>query len=461
MPHYPRRAVLGAALAAAAAPALGQPRSAGAPARPPSILFILADDLGWGDLGAYGRDDLRTPNIDRLAREGMRFTQAYAASSVCSPTRVALATGQWPGRHRAGLDEPLGRDPSMGLPPTTPALPRLLAQAGWRTGLIGKWHLGVMPPFSPLAHGYQSFWGIKSGGVGYFTHRNMLPHMDMADLWDGDTPVEATGYLTTLLAERAETWLAQTGADPRPFLLSLHFTAPHWPWETEADADKAAQIKSIFHAEGGSIATYRAMVEALDAAVGRAAAALERAGRANDTIVVFTSDNGGERFSKSWPLTGMKGELLEGGIRVPLIVRWPGRVRAGSESPAVVSTIDWLPTFAEIAGVALPARPDGVSFLPALDGRPLPERPLFWRHNAHGQGAVRMGRWKWLRLAEREFLFDVEADPQERANRAEAEPTTASDLRARWEAWAATLLPYPPGIWSVDVKRPGNLADRY
>jgi arylsulfatase A-like enzyme len=458
-----RRVLLGAAATLSLAPAVVR-----ASERRPNFLFIMADDMGWADIGCYGRDDVSTPAVDALAREGMKFEHAYSNSPICSPTRVGLITGQYQYRFRLGLDEPLA-DRNVGLEPGTPTLPLQLKKAGYQTTLIGKWHLGTQDRHSPLRHGYDRFWGIRGGGVDYFTHdirRNASGDEAteaIRDLWDDDVQVEATGYLTDLLGDRAARELVRMSRDPRPFLLSLHFTAPHWPWEGPGDEELARKLKNALHFDGGNIATYRSMIEALDRAVARVLAALQASGRAEDTIVVFTSDNGGERFAKTWPFNGMKGEVLEGGIRTPLIVRWPGRVPRGAVSQQVTISMDWVPTFLEAAGVPESERAptDGMSLMPALLDSRVVERDLYWRFKANDQAAARSGRWKYLRINGSEYLFDIVADPQERGNLREHHPKRFDSLKANWEGWNASMLPYPESSPSWDNKARRTLVDRY
>ena len=192
--------------------------------RRPNIVFIMADDLGWADLSCYGREDYATPAIDALAEHGVRFTHAYANSAVCTATRVALMTGRYQYRLPIGLEEPL-QDRAIGLPPVHPTLPSLLRDAGYRTALVGKWHLGALPHYCPLKSGYDSFWGIRGGGVDYFSHELN----GVGDLWDGATNIDRMGYLTDLLGDRAVAMLEELAAAPQPFFLNLNFTAPHWP----------------------------------------------------------------------------------------------------------------------------------------------------------------------------------------------------------------------------------------
>src|ERR1700723_3427376 len=293
-------------------------------ARPPNIVFIMADDLGYADVSCYGRPDISTPNIDNLAAKGVRFLQAYANSAVCSATRTALITGRYQYRLAIGLEEPLaGRD--VGLPPDHPTLPSLLRKAGYNTTLVGKWHLSVLPKFGPLQSGYDHFYGFRGGAVDYYTHANQRD-----DLWDDDVRVHQMGYLTDMLGSRAVDVVNENGKSGRPFLLSLHFNAPHWPWEAPGDHAVSDRLVGgrLRHFDGGTQRTYARMVQAMDLQIGRVLQALDTHGMADNTIVIFTSDNGGERFSDTWPFTGIKTELLEGGLRVPSLVCWPERIKA-------------------------------------------------------------------------------------------------------------------------------------
>ncbi|MBS1239558.1 MAG: sulfatase [Proteobacteria bacterium] len=416
-------------------------------AKQPNILFIMADDLGYTDISCYGRRDYETPVLDRLAAEGTRFTHAYANSAVCTATRVAWMTGRYQYRLPLGLEEPL-QNRNLGLPPEHPTVPSLLRDAGYATSLVGKWHLGNLPAYCPLKSGFDEFWGIRGGGVDYFTHEYNGRH----DLWDGTANVAEAGYLTDLLADRAVSTLERRKADQRPFFLALTFTAPHWPWEGPDDEAESRRLaatgnpRAIFHWDGGTMETYAAMMRSLDGNVGRVLAALDRLDMADDTIVIFTSDNGGERFSDIFPFTGRKTELLEGGIRVPTIVRWPGVAAPGTVSDVPVMTMDWLPTFLAAAGSAPdPAYPaDGIDIRAAVEGGPLPDRQLFWRFKNLGQRAVRHSQWKYLEIAGNAFLFDVIADPMERGNLKDRFPKVFAALAASWEEWNATMLPIDP-----------------
>ena len=449
-PDTKRRAVIKGLPALAFAP---QALLAADGQQKPNIVFILADDLGYADLGVYGNTDFATPNLDRLAAQGVRFTQAYANSAVCSATRFGLITGRYQYRLRGGLEEPIaGASKTIGLPPQHPTLPSLLKKVGYRTALFGKWHLGYLPVFGPLKSGYDVFFGNYGGAIDYFTHKPGVGPDVPEDLYEGEVPVHKVGYYTDLIAEHAVDYIDQQDRKEnsgQPFFLSLHFTAPHWPWEGPGDEAVSRDIGNIFHYDGGNLATYGKMVTALDAAVGRVLDALQNKGLADNTIVIFTSDNGGERFSKTWPFSGQKTELLEGGIRVPAIVRWPRRLGAGKVTEQVAISMDWLPTLLAAAGTAPdPAYPpDGQDLLPVLTGQRAPgERTLFWRYKANAQRAVRSGNWKYLRINGNEFLFDVTVDQRERANLAQRHPDVFARLKGEWEKWNAGMLAITPDV---------------
>jgi arylsulfatase A-like enzyme len=417
---------------------------------PTNFIFILADDLGYADLGCYGGRAPVSPNIDRMAAQGLRFTRGYANSAVCSPTRFALATGRYQYRLRGAAEEPIGSamrgDKVMGLPPSHPTIASRLKDVGYRTALIGKWHLGFPPHFSPQASGYDEHFGPLSGGVDYHTHQDSF---GVHDLFENGIEVERDGYLTDLLSTRAAEFVTRCGKDKTPFLLSLHYTAPHWPWETREDgelAKKFGKAYPIYHLDGGNIHVYRRMIHHMDEGIGRVLAALDDQGLADDTIVVFTSDNGGERFSDSWPLVGGKMDLMEGGIRVPYVVRWPARTPAGTTTDQLAITMDWVPTFFEAAGTkAHPDYPsDGVCLVKQLtQPDAVVDRPLFWRMKHHEQRAMRVDRWKYLKVDEHEYLFDVVTDERERANLAKRHPDRLNEMRAAWQQWDATMPPIP------------------
>ncbi|RYY96284.1 MAG: twin-arginine translocation pathway signal protein, partial [Comamonadaceae bacterium] len=356
-------------------------------------------------------------------------------------------------RLRAAAEEPINSrargSTTLGLPTDHPTVASLLQQAGYRTALVGKWHLGYPPTFGPLRSGYDEFFGPMSGGVDYFSH---CSSNGQHDLWFGEEERHEEGYLTDLLSTRAVDFIdrmaaANVAEGSKPFFLSLHYTAPHWPWETRDDADVAPEVaKNLFHLHGGNIHTYRRMIHHMDEGIGWVMDALRKHGMDRDTLVVFTSDNGGERFSDNWPLVGGKMDLTEGRIRVPWIAHWPAAIAAGQVSTQHCMTMDWSATVLDAGGAEADAGYplDGVSLLPLLrDGAPAFARPMHWRMKHRGQRALRDGDWKYLRVDGHDYLFDIPADERERANLAGREPERLAALRDAWETWNATMPAIP------------------
>ncbi|MBZ9646846.1 sulfatase-like hydrolase/transferase [Sphingobium sp. 3R8] len=457
-----RRSFMGGAGALGALAVAGEATAAPRAGRP-NILFIMADDLGYADLSCTGSHHIRTPAIDSIGAKGIMLRQGYANSSICSPTRTALLTGCYQYRFPIGIEEPLGpaAPAGIGVPLDRPTIASVLRTQGYRTKLVGKWHLGEPPKHSPLHHGYDEFFGIVEGAADYFRHHMVMGGKDVGiGLAQGDTPIERNGYLTDLFGDEAVKTIE--AESDKPFFLSLHFNAPHWPWEGREDAAVAPTLGASFHYNGGSLAKYREMVEAMDQNVAKLLAALDRSGKADNTIVIFTSDNGGERFSETWPFTGVKGELLEGGIRVPLMLRWPAAIAAGWQSDQVMISMDFLPTLLAMAGgdVAKAGTFDGVDLSAQLKGQASPlTRSLYWRYKGNGQAALRTGDWKYLKLGGKEHLFDLAADERERADHASDDPARLQAMRLQWDAWNAQMLPYPLGSFSEDVR--DHYADRY
>jgi arylsulfatase A-like enzyme len=395
-------------------------------------------------VSCYGRPDLRTPNIDRIAANGVRFLQAYANSAVCSATRTALITGRYQYRLRLGLEEPLGTAADVGLPPDHPTLPSLLKKIGYGTTLIGKWHLGGLPKFGPLKSGYDHFYGFRGGAVDYYGHTG-TDQKD--DLWDDDVPVHQIGYLTELLGSRAVDVINGYAKSSQPFLLSLHFNAPHWPWEgpgDQAESDRVLAKRNLIDYDGGTQKTYQRMIQNMDLQIGRVLQALSTNGLTRNTIVIFTSDNGGERFADTWPFTGRKTELLEGGLRIPALISWPARIPQGRTTEQTAMSMDWMPTLLAAAGTAPDAAfaPDGMNLLPVLTQGAAPvSRMLFWRYKANAQRAMRDGDYKFLKILESTFLFNVVEDPMERANLKERRRDVYDRLVGAWYEWNAGMLP--------------------
>ncbi|HEY9183222.1 MAG TPA: sulfatase-like hydrolase/transferase [Gammaproteobacteria bacterium] len=389
--------------------------------RRPNVVLIITDDLGYGDLGSYGATDLETPNIDGLARDGVRFTDFYANGATCSPTRTGLISGRY--QQRYGLEQPLGSqgasDHERGLPATGRSLPQLLKNNGYATALVGKWHLGWNDEFSPTAHGFDYFFGFKSGYVDFYQHTAGSDSPLKADLFENDRAVEVPGYLTDLLTERSVRFIEQNAG--RRFFIDVAYNAPHWPYQRPDDPSVArdnARHLTPFDNPTSTRADYVAMVERVDRGVGEILAALERLGLRDDTIVIFTNDNGGEWLSRNDPLFQRKGSVWEGGIRVPAIFRWPGHIAPGGVSSQVGITMDLTASILAATGTPVPsdAGLEGIDLFPVLEGRKPPiERTLFWRiAGARRQSAVRAGDWKLLYDGPRALLFNVRTDPSER-----------------------------------------------
>ncbi|MEZ5449905.1 MAG: sulfatase-like hydrolase/transferase [Thiolinea sp.] len=414
-----------------------------------NFIFIVADDLGYADLGCYGGRVPISPVLDRLAANGIKYVNGYSNSPVCSPTRFALMTGRYQYWVRGASEEPMASNakgnPDLGLYPHLPTLPSLLKEQGYHTALIGKWHLGFRPHFGPDKSGYLHHFGPMSGGVGYYSHTGRDGKTDLE--LDGE-PCEEAGYLTDILSKRAAHYVRDRAADGQPFLLSLHYTAPHWPWETRAQGRIDPEVeKNIAHLDGGNVETYQTMVKEMDEGIGWVVEALEEGGLLDDTLIIFTSDNGGERFSDNWPLVGGKMDLTEGGIRVPYIVHWPKGIRQpGSTSEQHCMTMDWTATILAIAGAQPPAEHtlDGVSMQPTfVEAGHTFERPMYWRMKHRDQRALRLGEWKYLKVDEYEYLFNVVRDARERANQAKREPERLAAMREQYLQWAGQVPAVP------------------
>ena len=410
----------------------------------PNIVIIVADDLGYADLSITGRRDYQTPVIDQIAREGAILTQAYSSAPVCTPSRVAFMTGRYPARYTAGLYEPLTTQ-DVGLAPHPATLPRVLNDAGYDTALVGKWHLGLMPQFHPLRHGFNEFYGFLGPGADYASHHDVVTRT-RSYFQDGERPIQVAGYLTDLLTDRAVTFLSRPRR--KPFFLSLQYNAPHWPWQGPGDPPYPDTLDVR---AGGSPETYARMVRSMDEGIGRVLDALRRRGLERDSLVVFTSDNGGARFSHMGPFSEGKMTLWEGGIRVAAVARWPGVIPPGSHCAQVCATFDLAATAAALANARADAAApfDGIDLMPALRGGVPQARELYWRvTQRRQQKALRSGNWKYLATAkEGEHLFDLRTDPGEEHDLKVKRPEVLNELRikySRWEGEMLTPIPLDP-----------------
>lgn len=412
-----------------------------AQAQRPNIIYIMTDDLGYGDLSCYGRKDYQTPNLDKLASQGIKFNNAYAAAPVCTPTRLAFMTGRYPSRIPIGLREPIewsAKDSMVGLSPEYPSIASQLGNAGYETFLVGKWHLGFKPEFNPIRNGFDYFWGFNGGGIDYISHRS--PRGGNYDLFENERKVTKEGYMTDILMAKAVEVIASP--HQKPFFLSLMFNAPHWPWQAPGDKPYPDTLPWV---QGGSPEIYAAMMKSLDNAMGSIMKALDENKIANNTVVIFTSDNGGERFSDMGIYKGKKMELWEGGIRVPAFVRWPGKIKPKTITNQVSATMDWTATILSLAGAkqqsAVPM--DGIDLMPVLTGkRKEVERTLYWRIFQRTQHkAMREGKWKYIQDEKgTEYLFDLILDPSETNNLKEKEAAVFKKLKEKYRLWETTVL---------------------
>jgi arylsulfatase A len=450
--------------------------SAGTAARPqpgpsasrPNVVLIIMDDLGYGDLGSYGAPDARTPHIDRLARGGVRFTESYANGAVCSPTRAALLTGRY--QQRVGIEWALG-ETARGLRVSAASLPALLKTSGYATGLVGKWHLGYRPEEQPNAHGFDEFFGFLGGIIDYYTHTDQSRRHD---LYENGKAVEVPGYITDELTTRAVGFIDRHAAGP--FFLEVAYNATHMPFQPPPDARGNHRATPLGERPGDPWAhtrdDYVRMLERVDDGVGKIMAALEARGVARNTLVIFTSDNGGEWLSRNEPFTNRKGTLWEGGIRVPLILYWPARLPAGRTSPQVALTMDLTASVLAAAGASAAGDYplDGIDLVPIARGdAPVRTRDVFWRivRPTRLQRAVRSGDWKLLidgnpgfagdGASTQMMLFDVRADPAERRDVAASHATVVAELRAKLAAWEREVVP-PVGPALMAAARAGGAA---
>ncbi|HVH25266.1 MAG TPA: sulfatase-like hydrolase/transferase [Vicinamibacterales bacterium] len=404
----------------------------------PNVVLIVTDDVGYGDIGSYGAPDIKTPNIDRLAKDGVKLTDFYAAP-LCTPTRAALMTGRY--QQRVRLERALGSaGPALeqGLATTGRSLPQLLKNNGYSTGLVGKWHLGYRPEFGPNAHGFDYFFGFLSGFIDFYTHTR---GDGQPDLFENTRPVQEDGYMTDLITARALGFIDQQKAGP--FFLEVAYNAAHWPFQPPDHYSRAPDNAAFQGPDALVPATrkdYVAMLERADAGVGQILQKLDALGLTRNTLVIFTNDNGGEWLSRNAPLFHRKDTLWEGGIRVPAIFKWPGRLPTGKISGQTGITMDLTMSILAATGTPVPAdaRLEGINLLPILEGRSSPiERTLFWRINVpiRQQRAVRKGDWKLLLDGDDLLLFNLRADIGERNDLATTRPDLVSQLRRLISDW--------------------------
>ena len=419
--------------------------------RTPNIVLIVADDLGYGDLACYGNPWHKTPNIDRLAARGMRFTDFHSNGPMCTPTRAAMLTGLYQQRFGKKFDGPLSNKVTRdhGLPQKAVTVAELLHGKGYATACFGKWHLGYIPPWLPPSQGFDEFRGLGAGDGDHHTH---IDRSGNEDWWHNNEIAMEEGYTADLLTRHSIRFMEQH--QDAPFFLYVAHLAIHFPWQGPNDPPHRRKGVGYWDDKWGIIPDpgnvrphIKAMVESVDESVGRIVATIERLGLQENTLVVFTSDNGGyltygkkfRNISSNGPLRAQKGSVYEGGHRVPMIVYWPDKI-----TPAVVEdtslSVDLLPTFASLArcetnGLGL----DGLDLGPLLfSGQRLPERDLFWRLDE--QRAVRRGPWKWVSTGPgRSELYNLNDDLGEKNDVAAAHPELVQKLEEAWQEWEADV----------------------
>ena len=403
--------------------------------RPPNFILIMADDLGYGGIGCYGHPEIRTPNLDKMAAEGLRLSSYYANSTVCTPTRAALLTGRY--QQRSGLEGVIyvrGSTRQLGMSRSELTLAEALKANGYSTGIMGKWHLGYRKEFFPTHQGFDEFYGYVSGNIDFHTHYD---NAGLFDWWHNLDSLDEPGYVTDLITQHAVEFIENHRNEP--FFLYIPHEAPHAPFQGRSDPGYRFpdQDFSYYGPVADKDRAYREMVEVMDEGIGAVFAALKQHNLESNTMVVFVSDNGAERdYGDNGGLRGWKTNLFEGGIRVPGIAWWKGRILP-AESDVPVMSFDWMPTFLALSNTKLPAEHllDGIDLSSQLlNNTPPGPRPLFWRYRQ--QKAVRENQWKLIVDADRgTMLFNLLKDPLENRNLADQEKATTAELLMKLEEW--------------------------
>ncbi len=420
--------------------------------RPPNIIIILADDMGYGDAGCYGSTTLKTPHLDQLAKNGLRFTDFHSSGNVCSPTRAGLVTGRY--QYRAGLDEVVNADPEVaahhgGLQAEEVTFAERLKTRGYATALMGKWHLGYTRKYNPLHHGFDRFHGFVSGNIDYISHYD---RMGKYDWWNGLEPATEAGYSTHLITRHALDFIEENR--DHPFCLYVAHEAVHAPWQGPGDPAQRGPEANQDAPRSSQDEALVAMMTAMDEGVGQIVQKLDALELTDHTLIFFFSDNGPAAGSAG-PLRGRKGSNWEGGHRVPAIVCWPGRIQAGAVTDQLAISLDLMPTMLELTGAEpVPERPlDGISLVPLLlHGKSLGRRQLFWNHKAMRDGSWKLIVGKGGDGAPVARLYDLDADIGERTDLATEFPDRVVAMRKALQAWseevtsAVTPQPRPIGM---------------
>ncbi len=420
----------------------------------PNVIVIVSDDMGYADLGVHGSREIKTPNFDRLAQDGVRFTQGYVTASVCCPSRAGLLTGRYQQRfgHEFNGFWPLNpgyTEDDQGLPVDEKTIGDAMQAAGYKTIAIGKWHMGDREQFFMLNRGFDECYAIKSGNRSYWPYKEDVS--EARRIWRNRelVPEEEIVYLTDSLTDAAVDFIEREAEEDKPFFMYLSYTAPHTPMHGKAD-----DIEDYRHLTPQNRRVYAAMMKSLDEGVGRVRDTLTAQGIDENTLIIFINDNGGatNNGSDNGQYRGMKGSKWEGGIRVPYTMTWPGHVPSGRTYNHPVSALDILPTALGAADAAYPydKELDGVNLLPFVRGevKGKPHETLYWRRGV--AAAVRDGDWKLIRTeGSPDLLFNLKTDPGERNNLARKNPRKLAELKAKLEAWESGMV---EPIWSEGDK---------
>ena len=405
----------------------------------PNIVLIMADDMGYGDIGCYGSSYIKTPVLDKMAADGIRFTDYHSNGAVCTPTRAALLTGNY--QQRAGLEGVINAQIDKriyGIAAAEVTMGEIFQESGYQTGIFGKWHLGYQPEYNPTHHGFNEFYGYVSGNVDYISHRDGIGRYDW---WHNTDTCYDKGYVTDLITNQALIFIESNKNNP--FLLYLPHEAPHFPYQGRNDkADRSPGLAiEMSGTRSDKKQAYKEMVEIMDENIGRVLEKLKELNLDKNTFVFFCSDNGATNQGNNGDLNGFKGSLWEGGHRVPAIAYYPGKINPGKIADSPIISMDVLPTLLNIAGISNKLKLDGEDFSKVLfSEKEMKERPLFWRYQ--NQLAVRKGKWKYLKIKEMEYLFDLEKDLAETTNLKDENPAKTKELASLLKDWRKEMEKY-------------------
>ena len=405
----------------------------------PNIILIMADDLGYGDISCYGSDFIQTPVLDKMAAEGLKFTDYHSNGSVCTPTRAAIMTGNY--QQKSGLEGVIYVQEEKrihGISPAQTTMAEIFKEAGYKTGMFGKWHLGYQPEYNPTQHGFDEFYGYVSGNVDYISHRDGI---NIYDWWRNTELSYDEGYVTDLITDEALKFMEKN--KDQPFLLYLPHEAPHFPYQGRDD--KADRLPGQDFEGHGSRPdkkqAYKEMVEIMDENIGRIFEKLNELDLNENTFVFFCSDNGATKLGSNGDLNGFKSSLWEGGHRVPAIAWNPSKIKSGSITDQTVLSMDVLPTLLSLVNISTDYKFDGVDFSKTLfSNKKLKNRSVFWRYR--NQLVTREGDWKYLKTKDNEYLFNLEKDLAEQTDLKDTNTEKFRYLKSLMSTWEDEMEQY-------------------